>query len=367
MRNYDQAGDLEKKVIQLLIHTIFNQARASFNEHYRIEFRENGVYLRESTQNPPSQEARNAFMLFLRQISKYFKFARGHSSLMLIQYNSEKVNRIIRELVAKKPHGVSEQHWSLIPNRVKEKWKYFSDEMRDFIIKCMSINLQEKYDKLLTTAVLSDTMRCPINFTHPIIPVRLPNQHLTTGKTNQLFDLEAVLNIQQRDPQDIRRRANPITRDYFDLNEIIPDLDALQKLENNVQLQLSEIPAPNLNAEDAQSSQKPEISPTDAVQIFYNAHGKAFKKERESCCSFFRTTKIEKDMSLNEIICHALNDNRSNRVIKALHWLKEDGTAAHPDAPECVKQEINTALTSKNQVQSFGSFVRAHWRSCFLL
>jgi len=79
-------------------------------------------------------------------------------------------------------------------------------------------------------------------------------------------------------------------------------------------------------------TQKPIINPTSSTNLeslkvqFFNLHDKMLAQEKSQCfIGFFRRTKINRGMSLEQIVEHALaENNRSRRVFKALRWFSDD-------------------------------------------
>lgn len=81
-------------------------------------------------------------------------------------------------------------------------------------------------------------------------------------------------------------------------------------------------------ASDISHSQPMEqLSQEDPCKLFFEKHRALFAKSKNSCCGFFRKTKVSPSWSIEEIIQHARqNNNRSREACVQLGWIKRDGT-----------------------------------------
>lgn len=214
------------------------------SQHYRVEILNDGLIIRESTQNPPIQRRKERFEGLVRKLEGegIFKFAdaRGVGIVdgqevnipckSVTQINVRKLFVFLGLGVDEKPQNVEESVWVVIPKEIKVRWNRFSPELQEYIVMCCEPHAGFNIVNLLETKLITDSKRSPITFDVPNIPVHLPNPDLKSGASNEVYDLVEVLNIKQRDPDHPERRADPITRRYFDLTEVIPAKEAREKI-----------------------------------------------------------------------------------------------------------------------------------------
>ncbi len=226
------------KVIKLLLNI------ANCSNHYRVEILIGELIVRESTQDPPIPRRKERFEKLVRILEDkgVFKFVDkelltrvdGQEKIIpcksVIQINVNKLFEFLQMDFSDKPANIEESTWAAIPKAVKSRWRRFSSDMQVYIAECCKSNAEDRVFDLLQTRLITDSKRSPITFDVPKIPVRLPNPDLDGGASNEVYDLIEVLNIQQRDPEHFERRADPITRRFFDLSEVIPAKEARESI-----------------------------------------------------------------------------------------------------------------------------------------
>lgn len=214
------------------------------SQHYRVEISGDCLKIRESTQQPPIQRRKERFEELVRQLEGkgIFKFADTHfvgiidgreiniPCKSVTQINVRKLCAFLGLGVTEKPQNVEESVWVVIPNEIKIRWNRFSPELQEYIVTCCEPNAGDNIVNLLETKLITDSKRSPITFDVPNIPVHLPNPDLKGGASNEVYDLVEILNIKQRDPNHPERRADPLTRRYFDLKEVIPAKEVHEKI-----------------------------------------------------------------------------------------------------------------------------------------
>lgn len=251
MINYTQLDPVQKNHIEKLLQILLKALKLDF--FYRVLAVNGHLFIRESTlHSPPSYyEDRLAKMIELINKKGLISFTRrelivspSHRPETNIHVTAYRVDEINADLIAfgrdNKPLGVDEKTWAVISPEIKTRWDRFSKPLQEHIIKCMVENLEDKYNQLLTTRVLGETLRSPIGLEAPTIPVRLPNAVL--GSSKEIYDLIEILNLRERNPANPGQRRNPITREFFDLNQVIPAPDALNELKLRAQ---AHIPRPH--------------------------------------------------------------------------------------------------------------------------
>ncbi|WED43131.1 hypothetical protein [Legionella cardiaca] len=235
----------------LLVKNIFEQLLPLINchENYRVSMTGTHLILRESSQTPPPERRKERvdalFSLF--QEKGIFTFDEEAIAInvpdreativpckVISKINLQKLFVFLGGATVEKPDHVEEKTWLVMPKEIKLRWHRFSEPMQEHIVKCMSENLEERFKLLVTTEVYGKSVRSPISFEVPKIPVRLPNTNLPNGASNELYDLMEILNIKQRHPTNEALRRDPVTRNYFSLAEVIPDNEALGKIAQQV-------------------------------------------------------------------------------------------------------------------------------------
>lgn len=235
-----------KKKIVALSAMVLNKLLKSLNceEHYRVEILPDGLRIRESTQNPPIQRRKERFEAVLKVLESHgiFKFSDhrgrglvgGHevdiSYKTMSKVNVAKLFEFLGLSATKKPENVDEHVWASVPKEIQSRWERFTPEMQEYIVTCCSENAEKNIADLLDTKLITDSKRSPISMDVPKIPVRLPNKNLKNGVSNEVYDLTELINIKQRDPKHPELRADPITRNFFDLREVIPAKEAREAI-----------------------------------------------------------------------------------------------------------------------------------------
>lgn len=237
MRMYRREVVVEMRAIALSAAVIQQLLEVSnCSQHYRVEAIQGVLRIRESTQHPPVQRRKQRFedIIGILESKEIFKFSDNIVRAMidgreenipcknLTQINLRKLFEFIGLDISKKPANIEESIWAAIPTEIKSRWGRFGRDMQEYIVECCKVNAEERVFDLLQTKLVTDSKRSPISFDVPKIPVRLPNSDLEGGASHEVYDLIEILNIQQRDPQNPERRADPLTRRYFNLNEVIP-------------------------------------------------------------------------------------------------------------------------------------------------
>jgi hypothetical protein len=97
------------------------------------------------------------------------------------------------------------------------------------------------------------------------------------------------------------------------------------------------------------SMQHQELTEDEAKGRFLAAHRKMFSDAKAGCSGFFRKIRVTDNMSLKDILEHAMkSNNRSREVCINLGWLDKKG-AIKQDAPTVIK----TQLTEKSPLPPF--------------
>lgn len=211
-------------------------------QHYRVEVGGSSVIIRESTQNPPIERRRLRFEALANILvaKDIFDFSDGYIRVRndgvtvnipckeIKKINISKLFELLGVNISSKPDDVSEKVWTVIPREITSRWQRFSADMRQHVIVCCAPKAEDGFVDLLQTNVFTESKRSPITFEVPRIPVRLPNARL--GQSPELYDLMDILKINQRVPGQPELRCNPVTREPFDLKDVIPDVEAYQNI-----------------------------------------------------------------------------------------------------------------------------------------
>lgn len=236
--SYGSADQSQKRQLKLLLTIIFASA-GTLLKHYRIEESTNHLFIRPSTSSAPELRHIERFHVILTSLHLLglikTRNARGllsnRSSIQLInisEFDPDLVAQILpANHVRNAPNNVEEHIWRMLPVEITLRWQRFNPPLQAHIIECVKANLADQFEQI-NTQLLGQTMRSPILFTLPTIPVRLPDQH-------NIYDLKEILNIQQRDPANPARRAHPLTGEYFGLEQVIAAPDALSQLQHRIQ------------------------------------------------------------------------------------------------------------------------------------
>ncbi len=119
-------------------------------------------------------------------------------------------------------YQIQRDFFLLLPN--------FSPALQEYIKNCLRENLREEFEYNPMSAVLMSIAPSPITLTRRLeIPVRLPNAHL--GVSNEHYDLVELLNLQENYDG---TRNDPITRQLFNLGQIVPAPDILEKIKSRM-------------------------------------------------------------------------------------------------------------------------------------
>jgi len=236
---------LTKEILELLLKHL------DCDSNYRVDYTGSKLVLRESSQHPPSETQKRHVDKLLSKLQEkdVLDYVEGFSNVrvtrdisvitpskIITAVNPQKLLSLLGVQKEKPDHlNVDEKTWALIPDEIKDRWDRFSGSMQKHIINCVSENLEEKFKQLVTTRVFGESMRSPISFGVPRIPVRLPNPLLARGVSNELYDLHDILQIRERSPSNPALRRDPITRAYFSLDQVVPDTEALENIKKRAQ------------------------------------------------------------------------------------------------------------------------------------
>ncbi|KTC76468.1 Uncharacterised protein [Legionella bozemanae] len=232
------------KFVELITNKILEAINCA--QHYRVMRSGADIVIRESTQNPPiprRKERAELFLAFFRKAAEKGAFELK-DAVIKAEVDGEKVTipcvKISHVNIAKFAQAlgltsgsakVDEKIWNVIPEGIRLRWDRFSSKMQEHIVQCCTPHADAGLLQTLNTAIFGNSMRSPIGFSVPKIPVRLPNSRLEGGVGNELYDLTEILAIRERHPQRPELRRDPITRDYFSLDEVVPDTEALEKIQ----------------------------------------------------------------------------------------------------------------------------------------
>lgn len=215
-------------------------------QHYRVTRVGSDIIIRESTSNPAIERRKERFELFLAFFHKaaekeVFELKKavikaeidgGNVTIPCIKISHINIAKFAQVLgLTSGSVKVDKEVWNVIPEAIKLRWSRFSAKMQEHIIHCCTPHADAGLLQTLNTAIFGNSMRSPIGFSVPKIPVRLPNSHLKSGVGNELYDLTEILAIRERHPERPELRRDPITRDYFSLDEVLPDTEALEKIQ----------------------------------------------------------------------------------------------------------------------------------------
>lgn len=237
---YSQLSPGQKEFVQKFLGNFLKEQE--LDSFYRVQTDGDHLFIRESKQNPPqSSHKKNLDNLIELENAKGLIFFKKRRPIVASPMNRPniKITETLFEAVEinpnlmsldNKPTGMNQKTWAIIPPEIKEYWGHFNNQLQQHIINCLAEKLDDRYDRLSTTRVLGNTYRSPIGLEAPKIPVRLPNAVL--GQSNEIYDLMEILNLPaERNPDNnLAQRRNPITREFFDLNQIIPAPKALEEL-----------------------------------------------------------------------------------------------------------------------------------------
>ncbi len=241
------------KNIENILNQIFTSLELS--SVLRIEKRKSCIIIRESTSNQPTPDQRNLFKKIMLSnnlsvvlpiettkitlmvsnnviFSKLTAFSIPHSKINAAIVNEFAANLKKGLMEKSKPGNIELKLWAAIPEAIRKEWKNFNDALQKHILACVKPNfIIEDFSRLCQSDVLGDSFRSPIGLSVPKIPVRLPNQHLANGVSNEVYDLNEVLKFKGKDP---------INRGQFNLKDIIPATKAHQEILERKQKELDE-------------------------------------------------------------------------------------------------------------------------------
>lgn len=229
------------KIIEKLLESIH------CSQHYRVEMASSYLRIRESTQNPPIERRKKRFEESMKTLQENGVFNLADGTLQAkvddkdVSIPFKKIDKIdlsnffkwLGIDISSKPDDVDNKVWTVIPNEIKLRWDRFSDALQQHIVTCCAPNAEQGFNQIFETKMFGQSMRSPITFDVPKIPVRLPNDRLPEKVGNELYDLMDILKIEERDPANPKRRRDPMTRDYFDLKQVVPDKEAYEKIFQN--------------------------------------------------------------------------------------------------------------------------------------
>ncbi|KTD70812.1 hypothetical protein Ltuc_2823 [Legionella tucsonensis] len=232
------------KFVELVANKILEMINCA--QHYRVMRIGSDIIIRESTQNPPiarRKERVELFLAFFRKAAEKGSFELK-DAVIKAEIEGEKATipciKISHVNLAKFAQvlgltsgssKVDPKIWNVIPEGIRSRWDRFNSKMKEHIVQCCTPHADVGILQTLHTTVFGDSMRSPIGFSVPKIPVRLPNPHLENGVGNELYDLTEILAIRERHPQHPDLRRDPITRDYFSLHDVLADTEALEKIQ----------------------------------------------------------------------------------------------------------------------------------------
>jgi hypothetical protein len=233
------------KLVELVTNKILEAINCA--QHYRVMRSGSDIVIRESTQNPPIERRKERvglFLAFFRKAAEKGAFELK-DAVIKAEIDGEKVTipcikishvNIVKfaqalGLISSGSAKVDEKIWNVIPEGIRLRWDRFSSKMQDHIVQCCTPHADAGLLQTLHTTVFGSSMRSPIGLSVPKIPVRLPNSRLEGGVGNELYDLTEILAIKERHPQRPELRRDPITRDYFSLDEVVADTEALEKIQ----------------------------------------------------------------------------------------------------------------------------------------
>lgn len=242
MMNYRDENPAELAFVVSLIKKILLLVNCA--QHYRVDIKDGSIFIRESTQYRPPQRRSRRFQVIVNALAAggFVRLRLGEIRgivneenviipfYRLDQINIEKFFQLLGLAGPRKPQGVEEKIWMAIPNEIKAHWSQFSVPMQEHIIVCCTPNAEENFDNLLQSKLITDSLRSPVTFAVPKIPVRLPNMLLERKVGNEVYDLMDILNLKQRDPDHPEKRLDPMNRQPFSLNEVIPDPEARERI-----------------------------------------------------------------------------------------------------------------------------------------
>ncbi|MCE0721720.1 hypothetical protein [Legionella resiliens] len=247
MQMRSERGEKERKGAKL-VEWVTNKILEMINcaQHYRVMRLGSEIVIRESTQNPPiarRKERVELFLAFFHKAAEKGAFELKDAvikaeidgkkaTIPCIKISNVNIAKFAQVLgLTSGSAKVDQKIWNVIPEEIKLRWNRFNDTMQDHIVHCCTPHADAGLLQTLNTAIFGNSMRSPIGFSVPRIPVRLPNSRLEAGVGNELYDLTEILAIQERHPQRPELRRDPITRDYFSLYEVLPDAAALEKIQ----------------------------------------------------------------------------------------------------------------------------------------
>lgn len=253
MISFDTLNRPQKNALKALTHVILRLCNAQDN--YRIEESENGnFFIRASTQNPPPVRRVTRLRSMLNRLSRDINVNQSEVQVINLSNNLISVAKInitsvsdrvldifsssanrSRQQSQRVPSDVNPPElWQAFDKAIKGRWTRFSDSLRQHICQCYTANLDERIGNLAMTAILGDTFRSPVGLTHPRIPVRLPNSTLPNGQSNEVYDLLEILELSKSqdpaDPRGLPKRQDPMTRQFFGLEEVKAAPEALEAL-----------------------------------------------------------------------------------------------------------------------------------------
>lgn len=239
---YNQASQKQKDNFFDLIKSIFNYYIREGEKHYHVNKGEYCIIVKESAQKPPPSSLQECLLTIVSTLSEMGLLNYKIVSLPAASPSSDRffsssrmiIYRVNTELMDSLLDTSPEEIPIVVPDHIQKYMSDFSSIMQAYITKCLQENLREEH-RFSTTSmdasmVLMSILPSPITLNRRLeIPVRLPNAHL--GVSNEHYDLVELLNLHQNYDG---TRNDPITRQPFNLGQIIPAPDILEKIKSRL-------------------------------------------------------------------------------------------------------------------------------------
>lgn len=229
MKKFNELTDESQKKFQGIMTLLLKAMQV--DTKFRVERSVSNLHIRQSTGNSPSPTEKAKLSSILNKLQQLgfisFEAATLEVPGLFRQVPSYKIKGINEMFLnqlslenkpsSRKPNNLSQEEWAVIPRTIQQHWTNFSEELRAHIVQCMKEDLSERYKDAQMTQIFGDTLRSPIGMEVPKIPVKLP-----TGPRDVVYDLEELLKL--------KKREDPLTREAFELNKILPDPAGLSVL-----------------------------------------------------------------------------------------------------------------------------------------
>jgi hypothetical protein len=244
------ASKEQKLVVTAILNTILKGLR--IDHHYKILQDRDDIMVRQSTSNPPSSHQSKLLTQFLAELP-LVKIKVGNIQMrgmyeqikiptfFITEINAALANQIVAKLsgsIAKKPAEVDEFTWSQLPKDITMRWDRFSPDLQKHLVDCIGADLQKHLAAIpdAMQSAIGITVQSPVGREAPSFPVRLPGATANPGEekrdVNAVYDLMEVLAF-QKDARGVRK--NPLTREKFELNQVLPAPDALVEIKKRAE------------------------------------------------------------------------------------------------------------------------------------